>query len=158
MDTVAPFNQATLWKRFYKTVPINSPHYSFFSVIKISATHPALTSAQANSGRIGLNKLSMVWHTYVKVPPPVSVSCSPASECGSDRGDHRDRSPSCHHLFHASGGHTFLLEEQEQIRRGGDSQWDQVWLWFVFFFFSCCRMRRSSWKTKQKQPRPVNWF
>lgn len=91
--------------------------------------------------------LGNIFYTPVKSLLPVSASCSSASKCGSDRRDHRHRSPGCHYLLHAGRCHSVLLEEQEQIWRGGDSQRNQVCLEFVF---STCKrgresVRRSQW-------------
>lgn len=90
------------------------------SQIKFSPTNPALTYT------------ATFFYTHVKSLLPVCASCSSASECGSDRWDHRHRSPGCHYLLHASSCHSLLLEEQEQIWRGGDSQWNQVCLKLSF--------------------------
>lgn len=62
-------------------------------------------------------------HLIVLFPP-----CSPTPKRGSDRRNHRHRDLGRHHLFPVSGVHALLLEEQEQIRRGGDPQRDQVGL------------------------------
>lgn len=56
----------------------------------------------------------------------VHCPLSPAPECGSDSRHHRHGHPGCHHLLPAGGGHALLLEEQEQVRGGGDPQRDQV--------------------------------
>lgn len=57
----------------------------------------------------------------------VCVMCdSAASERRSDRRNHRHRHPGAHHLLFTGARHALLLEKQEQIRGGGDSQRDQV--------------------------------
>lgn len=105
------------------------------SVISFSATSSSLLKWGWFWTSWAEHIVSLCRTTFVTLAPLVLLPCSPAPECGSDSRDHRYRNPGCHHLLPVSGRHTLLLEEQEQIRRGGDSQRDQVWLPFVAILF-----------------------